>query len=146
MKENNVKNFICLLLQLTLGCVFLYAGAVKIWGSGTEVFARDVAKYEILPSSLVQVVAMILPWIEMGIGGCLLIRCALNGALLLALACSLVFLIAVVSAWLRGLNLSCGCFGGDDTAMNFPFKVAQLIGQFMLCIYLWNHRRLRVDP
>ncbi len=146
MKEKDIKNFLCLLFQLVVGCVFLYAGAVKLWGSGTEVFARDVARYDMLPAAWVSHVAQILPWLEIGIGSLLLIQLAVSGALLLATACSLVFLIAVGSAWMRGLNLSCGCFGGEDVAMNYPVKMAQLVGQLMLCFYLWNRHRLRVDP
>lgn len=146
MKDNKVKNFLCLLLQLSIGVIFLYAGAVKIWGTGIDVFARDVAKYEILQSSYVDVMAAVLPWIEILIGLCLLIHYADRGAFLLAMACSFIFLIAVASAWSRGLDLSCGCFGTDSGSMNYPLKVTQLVVQFSLCLYLWSQRRLGINP
>ncbi len=39
---------------------------------------------------------------------------------------------AVVIAWIRGLDIACGCFGGEES-INYPVKVAQNLG-----LILWG--------
>ena len=38
---------------------------------------------------------------------------------------TLVFLAALLSAWAHGLDISCGCFGKENNATNFPKHIAE---------------------
>ncbi len=38
----------------------------------------------------------------------------------------------MVIAWIRGLDIACGCFGGEES-INYPVKVAQNLG-----LILWG--------
>ncbi|MGC3988693.1 MAG: MauE/DoxX family redox-associated membrane protein [Chthoniobacteraceae bacterium] len=98
-----------LLLLFVVAVVFIVAGGLK--AKDPAAFAEDIRNYRIVPWSANVVLALYLPWLEIAIGGGLLWRRTRGGGLLLALGMLLVFLVAIASAWWRGLNISCGCFG-----------------------------------
>jgi hypothetical protein len=47
-----------------------------------------------------------------------------------------VFTILILSAWIRGLDISCGCFGGTGE-MNYPVKIAQNVGLITMGALIW---------
>lgn len=100
-------------IRLFLGGVFVVASADKILDPA--VFARTVRNFQILPDALLNLTALILPWLELLIGLCLLIGCWLGGVTLLANALLAVFFGSLVFNWARGLDISCGCFGSFST-------------------------------
>lgn len=103
-----------LAVRLVLAGLFIYAGAVKALAPAP--FAADIANFRLLPLFASGVVAVYLPWLEILAGGALLVgRWRAGGALVLALL-SAVFLTALLSARLRGLDITCGCFGHATAA------------------------------
>ena len=95
--------------RLFLGVVFIVASADKILDPAA--FAQTVRNFQILPDALVNLTALILPWLELLIGLCLTIGCWLGGVTLLANGLLAVFFGSLVFNWARGLDISCGCFG-----------------------------------
>ena len=95
--------------RLFLGVVFVVASADKILDPA--VFAQTVRNFQILPDAVVNLTALILPWLELLVGLCLLIGCWLGGVTLLANGLLAVFFGSLVFNWARGLDISCGCFG-----------------------------------
>lgn len=109
---------VSLLLRFALAAVFLYAGVVKIWDFphrawATPEFMNDVLNYQLLPWYPSMAVAAFLPWLEIVAGAALLGRRWRLGALTVLSTLTLVFLGAMASAWWRGLDVSCGCFGHE---------------------------------
>lgn len=104
--ENTVK--IALLARLILAGVFLYAGWDKILHPAS--FTAQVAAYGLLPSELLTLVALTLPWLEVLAGVCLLVGFLSESSALVLGLLSLGFAGAVTSANLRGLDIECGCF------------------------------------
>ena len=97
-----------LVCRLLLGGVFIYASLPKL--ADPSGFAVDVGRYRLLPLPLVNLVALVLPWVELLAGGLLLSGwLSRSSGLLLALV-SAVFFVAVASAMARGLDIECGCF------------------------------------
>jgi uncharacterized membrane protein YphA (DoxX/SURF4 family) len=95
---------------LLLAGVFIYAGAVKALDPAA--FAASIDSYRLLPYPVAVSLALYLPWLEIAGGlGVVLPRLRLGALSLIFLLC-LVFAAAVASAWLRDLNIGCGCFGG----------------------------------
>lgn len=94
--------------RLLLGAVFLYAGVVK--GLDVTGFAGQVAAYKLLPYSGNYLVAATLPYIEIIAGVLLLSNRRVRPAALLCGLMTLIFIAALLSAWYRGLDISCGCF------------------------------------
>lgn len=126
-----------LLLRLGVGALFIYAGAIKILDP--QQFALDVQHYELTPWSVSVLVAVYLPWLEVVAGLALILRRLELGALLTLGGLSLVFLVAIGSAWARGLDISCGCFGKSADALktNFPLLIGRDLALLLALGLLW---------
>lgn len=94
--------------RLFLGAVFLYASADKLFFPAD--FARAVYNYQILPDSLINLTALILPWLEFLLGLCLITGVWLPGALLWSNSLLWAFFLALLFNHYRGLDVDCGCF------------------------------------
>lgn len=119
------------LMAIYLGGFFVYAGAMKIFDP--PLFAKDVGNFQILPHALINLVAITLPWVEWVSGAMLMtgIWVRANAALIGLML--LVFIAAIISAIFRGLDINCGCTGGDQPA-NW-FKVGE--NTIMLAMAIW---------
>src|ERR671928_505743 len=93
-----------------VGGVFLVAGLLKLPDPAAAV--RAVRAYRLLPEALVAPVAFGLPMVEIAVGLALLAGVFVRTAALAAAVLLVVFLVGVGSAWARGLQIDCGCFGG----------------------------------
>jgi len=96
------------LLRLVLAGIFLAACADKILNP--QSFAAVVRDYQILPPALVNLTAIVLPWLELVLGILLLAGRLRQGTLLLVNALLLAFLGTLVVNYFRGIDVNCGCF------------------------------------
>ena len=137
-----------LLLRLLLGAVFVAAGVIKIWdfkqgGWATPAFYEDIANYHILENSdAVMLSAVYLPWLELVIGGALLLGRATAGAAAISALLMVVFIAALASAWSRGLDISCGCFGHENATANFPLLLLRDCGLLLCAVAVAAHESL----
>jgi len=98
------------LARIAVAGLFLAACIAKI--RDPELFALAVNRYRILPGEFVNLVAIVLPWIELLAGLAVLVapaRLRAAGALVITGMLS-VFTIAISLNLLRGIEASCGCF------------------------------------
>jgi putative oxidoreductase len=100
--------WIALPMRLYLGFVFLYACMHKI--ADPSAFALDVATYQVLPLSLVNLAALILPWVELLAGIMIVVGFRTRTAALLIAGMMVVFMVALAWALHQGYDMSCGCF------------------------------------
>jgi hypothetical protein len=91
--------------------VFIYASIDKI--IHPELFAEAVYNYQVLPEYLVNLTALILPWLELILGACLLANRWMAGASALAAMLMALFVGMTIFNLARGLDISCGCFSTD---------------------------------
>ena len=99
---------IVLFSRVVLGIVFVYASIDKIINPID--FSNAIDNYHITPIQLNNIAALIIPWIELVIGICLLAGVFLKGASMISI-CLLIFFIFIISqALVRGIDLHCGCF------------------------------------
>ena len=96
-------------LRLVVGGAFVTAGALKI--ADPAKFAMDVSNYRLVPYELINLVAILIPWIEVTAGAFVLAGIWLRAAALVIANLALIFFAIIVSALARGLNIECGCFG-----------------------------------
>ncbi|TYP86933.1 MauE/DoxX family redox-associated membrane protein [Blastococcus xanthinilyticus] len=96
--------------RFLLGGVLLVAGALKLPDPAAA--ERAVRAYRLLPEGLVSPVAFGLPAVEIVVGLALLAGVFVRTAAIATAVLLTVFLAGVVSAWARGLQIDCGCFGG----------------------------------
>ncbi len=114
---SRLRAFSFLALRLFLGAVFLFASYDKILHP--EAFARAVYNYQILPDGAVNLAALMLPWLELLLGLCLISGFWLPGATVFSSLLLAVFLGALVFNRIRGIDAYCGCFSvasGEGTA------------------------------
>ena len=104
-------------LRVGLGGLFLVSGASKAWDPAA--FAGDIANYRLIPWFVTMAVALYLPWLEVAVGCGIFFRRIRGGALLIISALLVIFCGALVSAWWRGLNIHCGCFGGGGSGVGW---------------------------
>jgi uncharacterized membrane protein YphA (DoxX/SURF4 family) len=76
-------------------------------------FAIDVATYGILPLSLVNIMAITLPWIELTAGILLVVGLKTRAAALMIFGMMVMFIVALAIALAQGLDMSCGCFASQ---------------------------------
>lgn len=118
-------------LRWLLAALFLITGALKaIDPVGT---AQSIGNYHLVPDTLVPFTALYAPWLEILCGLALLSSQLRRGGWLLALLLSAVFLVFTTSALIRGLDISCGCFGTGQRG-NLPWVA--LLDTAMLALSL----------
>ncbi|MDE3083778.1 MAG: DoxX family membrane protein [Verrucomicrobiota bacterium] len=99
-------------LRLMAAALFVYSGAIK--AADPAVLADSIDHYRLLPYFAIAPFALYLPWLEIICGLALGFGFARRGALAVLLVLTVIFTAAIGSAWLRGLDIDCGCFGGAD--------------------------------
>ena len=97
------------LVRIALGVTFVSSGTLKILDPAG--FASAVANYRLLPHELINIFAILLPWVELVAGLCVISGIWLRPAALVLAFMTGIFVLAVASALARGLNVECGCFG-----------------------------------
>jgi len=108
-RRDSARDYITTVLALAVAAVFIYAGIDKI--RDPLEFADSIAAFDILPATLIDLLALGLPPFEIACGLLLIApQTRKVGALAVAII-SAVFFAAVLSALARGLTLDCGCFG-----------------------------------
>jgi uncharacterized membrane protein YphA (DoxX/SURF4 family) len=98
--------------RILFGGVFIVAafGKISVLGGDSVKFLGSVYEYHLLPDSILPFFAVGHPGIELTSGILLLVgnKVRVNAMLLSALM--LVFIIALMSAIFRGMELDCSCF------------------------------------
>ena len=94
--------------RLFLSGIFIYASVDKILHPAD--FAGAVYNYQILPDGLINLTALMLPWLELLLGICLLTGVWLPGAVLWSNGLLWTFFLALLFNHYRGLDVHCGCF------------------------------------
>ena len=89
--------------------VFVVAAVPKLIDPGS--FAADIQNYRVLPEALVGHAALYVPAFELAVALALLWPRYQRGAALLSTAMLVLFAGAMAQARVRGIDLSCGCFG-----------------------------------
>jgi hypothetical protein len=126
------------LLRLLLAVIFALAGALKLADPAT--FAVEVSNYRLLPE-LAPYIAVCLPPTELVVAAALLVgpRPWARAGALAAAALLGVFNVGVAQVLVRGINISCGCFGGSSGPVNgwtLARDLALLAGASVLVIRL----------
>ena len=116
-------NAVVLILRLVIGAIFLVAGVSKI-GHAAE-FAAQIAGFHLLPQIVIAPIALGLPFLEVLLGGYLIIGLFTRAAAWVAAAMLLLFDGAIASAVVRGMTVSCGCFGPADKTVTTWAEVAR---------------------
>ncbi len=132
-------NFLWWIIGLIVAGIFIYAGAIK--ALDPVQFANDIDNYKILPWPISVALAFYLPWLEIFCGVALIVRLLYRGALSILTALILVFTLATIAAKIRGLDITCGCFGHASQNWSFPAHLATNLAILTALVVLWISSR-----
>jgi len=94
-----------------LGGLFIVASLDKL--ADPAAFAASILNYKIVGPTLAMVIATVLPSLELLCGLSLILGLYSRTSALLITFMLIGFTILIISALLRGLDISCGCFTQD---------------------------------
>ena len=137
--HRHTTKFLYLGMQFLLGGIFVVYGAAKIYDPVT--FTADIGNYRLLPHVLINLFAIILPWVELVAGLLLILGIWVRANAALIAAMMIIFLIAIGQAWARGLNIHCGCFGTVDGSKVGLKKMLEDIVYLAIALWLWWHAK-----
>jgi protein-disulfide isomerase len=148
MEDSRWRAWAGLVARLALGGVWLWAGLVKISDPAESI--RAVRAYRLLPESLVVPSGYGLPVLEVALALLLLAGLATRAAALVTVALVVAFMVAIGTAWARGLEIECGCFGGGGLATegsNYVWDLVRDLVILLVAAYLaiWPRSRWAVD-
>jgi putative oxidoreductase len=142
---SNVKhrtlNIFWRILDFVLAGIFIYAGALKTFDPVQ--FASDIDNYKILPWPVTVALAFYLPWLEIFCALGLVFRFLYRGALSILTASIVIFTLATIVAKVRGLDITCGCFGHASQHWSFPSHLATNLAILAALLALGFSNRLR---
>ena len=96
-----------LITRILLGIIFIIASIDKIIDPAG--FARDISNYHFVPFGFENIIAVILPWLELFIGLGLILGIMVDGASVISGILLILFIILIFQATIRGFNIDCGC-------------------------------------
>ncbi len=124
------NRFVFLAIRIVLGVVFIWASIDKI--AHPAGFAEAIYNYRMLPYWTINLMAIMMPWLELFCGILLIVGVLWRGSAFMIGVLLAVFIVALSSALIRGLDISCGCFtvdGGHGVAVDLLVRdILMIIG------------------
>ncbi len=131
--------------RLVLGMIFIAASIDKILHPAD--FAALLFNYQILPDGLINLTAIVLPWLELVLGMLLISGRWLPGSVLLVNMLLLAFFAMLLFNVARGLDVHCGCFTTRTEGKPATWWYLLRDGGFLIMGgYLFWHSFIRTPP
>lgn len=141
-----MKNFLGVVARYGLAAVWLYSGFTKLLNPLDS--RQAIQGYELVPDSVIPAVSVALPAFEVILGLLLVLGVFLRPVAVASGLALAVFIVGIISAWARGLQIECGCFGGGGfnpdvgpvTYLTEIFRDGVFIAMAAV-VYLWPWRK-----
>ncbi|MEA2328190.1 MAG: hypothetical protein QOE68_3149 [Thermoanaerobaculia bacterium] len=142
MKRYLTHPWLTIRVQLALGAIFIIAAIPKI--ADPPSFAHMIYNYRLVPASLINISALVMPWVELLAGLALILgvwKVAARNIIGILLA---VFIVAISINLARDNAIDCGCFNVADRGKTheqriFDMKVDVVrdLGMLLMVAQLW---------
>ncbi len=136
------NSWVIFALRIILGIVFLYASFEKIRNPGS--FAVNIQNYQMLPYGITNLFSIVLPWVELYVGSCLILGVFVDGAALLSTGMMVMFIIALGQAVARGLDIDCGCFKPEGSTVGLD-TLARDIVWLAMSVLIWRREEKTME-
>ena len=104
--------------RLVLGGIFLVSGLAKI--ADPVRFLLTLREFRLLPGTMEVFLALYLPWLEFVLGLATILGILHRTSALLLAGLNGLFILALASVLLRGIEVDCGCFGLLADILHLP--------------------------
>jgi hypothetical protein len=131
------KNFVRLglpVVEVVLGTVLLYSGVTHL--QNPYAFLDAVGGYRLVPLEGLVPVTILLLAAHLTVGIALICRFLQPGVYVVAATLFGLFVTAQVSAFTRGLDVSCGCLGSSSETIG-PLTIARTSAMFAISLLAW---------
>jgi len=129
-------------VQIALGAIFVIAALPKI--ADPPSFAHMIYNYRLVPSSMINISALAMPWVELLAGLALILgvwKTAARNVVAIMLA---VFIIAISINLFRDNAIDCGCFNVADRGKTHEQRIFDMkvdvfrdLGMLLMVGQLW---------
>ncbi|MEO8381085.1 MAG: MauE/DoxX family redox-associated membrane protein [Acidobacteriota bacterium] len=151
MSERLTHPWLTLRVQIALGIIFVVAAWPKVLDPPS--FAHMIYNYRILPGALINLTSLVMPWLELLTGLCLILGIWTRPARWLVTLLLVTFMIAITINLLRGNAIDCGCFDVSAAGKTYEEKMRDMwlvllrdTGMLVMCAQLaWARRRTAVE-
>jgi uncharacterized membrane protein YphA (DoxX/SURF4 family) len=151
MKDRLTHPWLTLRVQIALGAIFFAAALPKI--ADPPSFAHMIYNYRILPAGLINVSALVMPWVELLAGLCLILRVWVRPARWIISLMLFVFMVAISINLFRGNAIDCGCFDLSAANRTYEERIRDMwmvllrdAAMLVMCAQLWFAERFRRVP
>ncbi len=142
MKRLLAHPWLTIRLQIALGAIFIIAALPKI--ADPPSFAHMIYNYRLVPSPLINISALVMPWVEL-LAGLALILGAWKAAARTVVAIMLaVFIVAISINLFRDNAIDCGCFNVADRGKSHEQRIFDMkvdvfrdLGMLLMVGQLW---------
>ncbi len=135
MSGGRTRHWVGEVLCWGCGILFIWSGWVKVMDP--EAFAKGIRGFRILGDPYAAWLALVLPWLEIFSGLAVFTGWLRRGGLLVLNVALLVFIGVLASAWVRGLDVNCGCFGKASAEVTVVEGLLRNVLLIALGGYLW---------
>ncbi|HEX7681026.1 MAG TPA: MauE/DoxX family redox-associated membrane protein [Thermoanaerobaculia bacterium] len=142
MKRLLAHPWLTVRVQIALGAIFIIAALPKI--ADPPSFAHMIYNYRLVPSPLINISALVMPWVEL-LAGLALILGAWKAAARTVVAIMLaVFIVAISINLFRDNAIDCGCFNVADRGKTHEQRIFDMkvdvfrdLGMLLMVGQLW---------
>jgi putative oxidoreductase len=117
-RERLTHPWLTVRVQIALGAIFVVAALPKI--TDPPSFAHMIYNYRVLPGSLINLSALVMPWVELLCGLALILGVWVKPARWIITLLLVTFMIAIAVNLGRDNAIDCGCF--DTSAANKTYE------------------------
>lgn len=119
-----------LLLRIYVGGLFIYASMYKI--NYPSEFAETIASYQLVPYWAVNLMALVMPWMELVSGVLLVLGVRTKSSAAVIGGMLVIFSLAILITLLRRIPIDCGCFTSIEKPLGWSTLVRDLLWFVMI--------------
>ncbi len=137
-------------VQIALGLIFIFAALPKL--KDPPSFAHMIYNYRVVPGTLINLFALVMPWIELLAGALLVLGIRTRPARNLIALLLLMFMSAIAFNLMRGNAVDCGCFDvsaanrtWDERIRDMWLVILRDAGMLLMVAQLWWAERANAE-
>jgi len=128
------QKWLLMVSRIVLGGLFVYSAVDKI--IDPLAFATIIHHYRLAPPNMINLIAIVIPWIELVAGAFLIFGIRLKASALTINLMLVFFTVVLAITAFRGINVSCGCFSTSTAVKsNLVIRIIEDIGMLLLGLH-----------